>query len=142
MWQTPTIDVQKFTANEYIAACEWTKCQQKFHFQCMAGRSDGQYAVYTNSGTKLLGLSRNSPKYNYYYPCNAIHDVTVSCDVSPYNIFQQGYMYEIKNSYRYGLYEDSYTRTSVVIWRGEDNDDVHCMQAVGVESIPSTKNAS
>lgn len=105
MWIVPTTEVQKFAANEYVAACT-------VKFVCdVQGRGD----LFTADGTNL---TPNKVATTYYRPCSAELEVAADSD------FQTGYLVENNGSdQKKNWMGSAYKQIPCIIWT--DGDDLH-----------------
>lgn len=129
-WMEPVIEVQEFVANEYVAACGTSG--KVFNFACNAGNSSANYSVYTN-GADGKAHTRDDELLGYYSPCGEKHKAESNSD------FKDGYMYRV-----YGLpfysKEDRNDCTNVIIWRGEDGNNIHCTTNLDIDSWETAKS--
>ena len=75
-WEEPKILVQKFVANEYVAACG--EVNKVYNFVCDAAEGDLYY--YPDSDGDINGVysGNGSAKYvGSYHPCSATHKAGV-----------------------------------------------------------------
>lgn len=118
-WVKPLAVVEQFVANEYVAACSDTE-NVYYKFVCDAG--DGEWAdIYEGKyphGTNLTPDGR----FRYFHACKATHFVKAE-EQSP---FTEGWY---DGNYGYG--EDY--KFDVIIWKGENDDDVHATKALKTE---------
>lgn len=128
-YEKPVLHAELFAPNDYVAACSTTEGYTTYNFVCNAGEgvthtdsTGGRpghggtettkyvWKVYTNDGTNLTESS-------VYGACGITHEVQVMDGATlP---FIQGYIDNI--------YTEEAENISVWIWRGDNNDDVHCM---------------
>ena len=120
VYERPMMFAQKFTSNEYVAACG--ESGTVYNFQCNAGDRPYQcepsyipffcehgedvtdnypYDVYTSTGEHL----------GSYGPCGTSHEANSSDDF----IFG-GYM----------VHQHTGETIKVTIWRGADGNNIHC----------------
>ena len=116
----PIIKSERFQANEYISSCTDTK-NKYYKFVCDAGGGDladiyeGKYP----NGTNLTAGS-----YICFHACNIEH-----------------YVLESEANFAAGWYDADYTdggnsdngidyKFDVMIWKGEDNDNVHATKSL------------
>ncbi len=119
MWTEPEIEVQKFAANEYVAACGDSGTVYKF--ECTAGGgTHGSVYVETNErdGLQTRGGQGYSADreltdwpWDYYYACNEKHTAESTDD------FLNGY---------YCAGDNTRNAQKVIVWRGPNGDDIHC----------------
>lgn len=123
-YRKPMMNVEKFVANEYVAACGDEN--KVYKFKCDAGggiKGD----VWTDDGTNL------TPGHEYYYhACSKTHDASTEDD------FIYGYFYENggndkKTRWIPFVGESEYPRTRVIIWT-EGGTNVHCTTNLNMDS--------
>ena len=135
-WEEPKIMVQKFVANEYVAACG--ESGTVYNFVCDAG--NGVYgSVYqeTNDQPGLQADGQNSDNiiatYSYvpfigpvgYHACGKTHEAESNSG------FFDGY---------YCAKGDTDNPVSVIIWTGEHSDNVHCTTNLNMDSWTTAKS--
>lgn len=135
-WEEPKILVQKFVANEYVAACGasgtvykfvcdagdgvWGSVYQETNGQLglQAGGQDGDTRISTYSdifGRPLTG----------YHACGATHQAEANSG------FFEGY---------YCAKGDTDHPVSVIIWKGEHSDNVHCTTNLDMDNWETAKS--
>lgn len=122
-WEEPKILVQKFVANEYVAACGEEK--KVYKFECNAGSADGygnlhHYRVYTDDGRLLAGLLSG-----LYGPCGETHDASTKDD------FLEGYMDDVNTWGNDNI--------PVIIWT-EGGTNVHCTTNLDMDDWTTAKS--
>ena len=132
----PMMESEVFAANEYIAACGDSGVVYKF--KCDAG--DGVYgSVYqeTNGIPGLQTSGRNTDRriatYDYsflwgesgYHACGTTHEAESNSG------FYDGY---------YCARGNTKNPVSVIIWRGEHNNNVHCTTNLNQDSWETAKS--
>lgn len=118
VWRRPLTMVQKFEANEYVAACE---SGTTYLFTCNAGGgTPGTVYLETNGVDGLQ--TRSSGSWwdgNYvpgdrslggYHACGTTHEADADDD------FLDGYYVPYRSD----------KVTKVIVWRGPYNNNVHC----------------
>lgn len=131
-YEKPMLISEAFIPNEYVAACAEDPGYTKYSFTCNAGKGvthDGSkyvWNVYVN-GQKITG-------WGYYGPCGSTHTVTVPAGTSVEEVFLKGYMDN--------AYTDVNENIPVYVWRGKNNNNVHCMLNPGTEHIAVPKQMS
>lgn len=129
VWMRPVTGVQKFEANEYVAAChDWNTV---YKFTCDAG--GGAWGdVYTQDGTNLTeGRSR------YYHACGTTHEASTQDDfISGYYIQNGGN--DKTGDWTWWGWED-YEKIPVIIWT-DNGTDVHCTTNLDQDSWETTKS--
>lgn len=114
-WTRPRAEVQQFRANEYVSTCNTST---SYAFECNAGDKNLKnypYAVFvdSNNNGRLDRGNLWEPGDTYlgnYHACGKKHSADMTDD------FLNGFMYD----------ERTYQITKVIIWRGEDGDNIHC----------------
>ena len=137
-YERPSMDVEQFMANEYIAACGDSNTIYKF--ECNAGKgypaetilgipvgASGQGEVWLETNGKP-GLQRwlfgGDESLGGYHPCGEKHDASVK------DGFLKGYYI---SDYK-GEVED------VIVWRGEKGNNVHCTTNLDIDSWETAKS--
>lgn len=129
-YKKPVLNVECFTANEFVAAChDWNTV---YKFTCTAG--DGAKGdVYTDSGENLT-----KGPLRYYSACDATHEASKKDD------FISGYYIKNGGSDMTGHLTwhgwEYYEKIPVIIWRGEDGNNVHCTTNLDMDSWQTDKS--
>lgn len=133
-WSRPMTLVQKFEANEYVAACG--DSGTTYLFKCDAGGGVGGRVYVESNGVEGLqtdsewvggwgGHWQRADSYlGGYEACGTKHEAD-SDD-------------EFLNGYYVPYYSDEVT--SVIIWRGPYNDNVHCTTNLDKNSWETAKS--
>lgn len=125
VWVQPQTAVQQFVANEYVAACGDEN--KVYKFTCEAG-GGGNGTVYLDSnhngewnllGDEMLTLAG-------YHACGATHEAPTTDD------FQEGFFIT-------GVFPP-YNVQKVIVWRGENGDNVHCTTNLNMTTWPTAKS--
>ena len=127
-WVKPLAVVEQFVANEYVAACSDTE-NVYYKFVCDAG--DGEWAdIYEGKYPHGTNLTPDG-QFRYFQACNATHFVKAE-EQSP---FIEGWY-----DGDYGNGEDY--KFDVIIWKGENNDNVHATKALKtkIETIKGNRS--
>ena len=124
-WEKPFVGVQEFVPSEYCAPCGDGMTEVTYYFMCDAGQGN-QYKVWLDNGDKVFQQSRDTQltdRWHVFEPCAEKHEVTVPKDQEGQidNIFPYGWI--VRYDYQ-GLHTNE--ATLVRIWRGKNNDDIHC----------------
>ena len=129
-WTRPLTEVQKFEANEYVAAChDWNTV---YKFKCDAG--GGAWGdVYTDDGTNLT-----QGKLHYYHACDATHEASTQDEFIRGYYIQNGGNDETRYWTLFGGWKD-YPKTSVIIWT-DGGTDVHCTINLNQDSWETAKS--
>ena len=109
-WSRPEAVVEKFVANEYVAACGDSGTIYKF--KCDAGNGVyGDVYLETNGQPGLQTGGRNADRYlSDYHACGITHEAESTDD------FLDGYYIP------YG----TNSVQQVIVWRGSRGDNTHC----------------
>lgn len=135
-WTRPVAAVEQFMPNEYIAKCEDT-INKYFAFTCDGGggyyggvwqESNGTDGLQTGMG----GDTRLSRSSGSYHACGETHYAPADSTDFIYNCY---YKRESNGWYEYDPIE-------VIVWRGENNDNVHCTEAMREDIQIVTGNKS
>ena len=118
------MNVEKFVANEYVAACGDEN--RVYKFQCDAGGGK-KGDVWTDDGTNLT-----SGVWDYYHACGKTHDASTKDD------FIYGYFYENDGNDKKTRWiplvgNKEYPKTRVIIWT-EGGTNVHCTTNLNMDS--------
>ena len=144
IWRSPVKGVQEFVPNNYCTPCGDGTTEVTYYFMCDAGIASGEYDAFLdkNQNGQLDGSYQWSwsewrdvwvgtdelltPGSRYFHPCNETHTVTVPAGTSVDDIFPYGL-----------ITPDGRTSpvTPVRIWRGDNNDNVHCTTNLRSESF-------
>lgn len=122
-WERPMVVVDTFAANEFVSACG--DKNKVYKFKCDAGNKDGSYSSFIDSnnngkldwGDKQIGMA--------YAPCGETHDANTKDE------FYNGFIKS--NYYPWGV-------TRVIIWRGEQHDNVHCTTNLKMNTWDTAKS--
>ena len=121
----PMMDSEIFVANEYFSACGDEN--KVYKFTCEAG-GGGNGTVYLDSnhngewdlvGDQILTLAG-------YHACGATHEAPTTDD------FQEGFFIT-------GVFPP-YNVEKVIVWRGENGDNVHCTTNLDMDSWQTAKS--
>lgn len=133
VWRRPLTEVQKFEANEYVAACG--DSGTTYLFTCDAGGGESGNVYVESNGVEGL-QTRSSGSWwagNYvpaddslggYHACGTSHEAD-SDD-------------EFLNGYYVPYWSDDVTK--VIIWRGPHNNNVHCTTNLNKDEWETAKS--
>lgn len=133
VWRRPLTGVQKFEANEYVAACG--DSGTKYLFKCDAGGGKSGTVYLETNGTPGLQTSWGGDEYlSRYHACGTTHEADSDDD------FLQGYYVteEYVGTWPWGHTET--TTTDVIVWRGPNNDNTHCTTNLDKNSWETAKS--
>lgn len=129
IYEKPVMQVEFFVANHYCSGCGDGTTMVTYYFMCDAGQGN-EYKVWLDNGNGIFEQSRDTQLTQsgnwftpgtVYSPCSAKHTVTVPKGTSIDDVFPYGWI--VRYDYQ-GLHTNE--ATYVRIWRGDDNDDIHC----------------
>ena len=128
-YKKPVLNVERFTANEFVAACG--DSGTTYYFECNAGDKRNSYNVYFEDGTPYASSNGNDEWYAQftgYYPCHVTH--VAESDSG----FRAGYMYE--QNWRGN---NTGEKIDVVIWT-EYGSNVHCTTNLDMKDWTTQKS--
>ena len=131
----PTMEGEVFAANEYIAACGDSGTVYKF--TCDAGGGESGYVYLETNGQPGLQTGWGGDQYlSGYHACGTTHEAESTDD------FLDGY-YVTKqwvpgSGWKPGHFET--VSTSVIVWRGPNNDNTHCTTNLDMDSWETVKS--
>ena len=134
VWIRPLTEVQKFEANEYVAACGDSGVVYKFKCDAGGGESGNVY-VETNGvdGLQTRGewvggwnghWQEADKSLGGYFACGTTHEAESD----------DGFL----NGYYVPYYSDDVTK--VIIWRGPHNNYVHCTTNLDQNYLETAKS--
>lgn len=129
VWRRPLTKVQKFEANEYVAACGDSGVV--YNFECNAGSRWDSYNVYFDDGTPYASSNGNEEWYTQftgYHPCGETHEAESNSG------FYDGYMY-LQN----WKGNNSGNPIDVVIWT-DGGTNVHCTTELDMDEWETAKS--
>lgn len=126
VWRRPETVVDKFEANEYVAACGDSGTVYKFTCDAGGGKSGTVY-LETNGIPGLQTKGWGADRYlSGYHACGITHEAESDDD------FLQGYY--VTESKR------GTTVTEVIVWRGPWGDNTHCTTNLDMDSWETVKS--
>ena len=117
----PLMYAEKFVPQNFVAACPPSETYVTYQFWCDAGNGS-TYNVYIDNGDGTFNNNSDIHIGNFY-ACREAHSVTVPKGSSIDDIFPKGFIG--RNEWT-GPWEYQYVARPVRIWRGENNDNIHC----------------
>ena len=145
IYEKPAMQVEAFVANQYVANCGDTE-YGKYLFECTAGQKEG-YAhgiiyyesygdpdVFNYSTTLWGGVNVRERELGGFHPCNEKHEADTTDE------FYNGWFVPCQwnGSYHYGMQYDKAFK--VVIWRGDNNDNIHATPKLDRDSWEVVKS--
>ena len=126
VWCRPQTVVQKFEANEYVAACGDENKVYKFVCNANWTGLTGS-AVYTNGEDGIMGTD-DDVYLGDYARCGKTHEASTTDD------FINGYLKKNFIGLPLGQSEP------VIIWRGENGNNIHCTTNLDMDSWETAKS--
>lgn len=126
VWRRPLTEVQKFEANEYVAACG--DKNKVYKFKCDAPTEWGIGLVYEETNGKeglQVGIGGDTFR-STYHPCGETHEAPVTDE------FIKGYYIHDIDSF--------FNPTSIIIWTGMNDDNTHCTRNLNMDSWETAKS--
>lgn len=129
-YKKPVLNVEQFTANEFIAACGYSG--KTYKFVCNAN-SNGWFTnggvVYEENGKKE-GLQPwwekdADNRLGSYYPCDNTH-IAESYDKD----FSKGYLWAVGNI----------EPQDVILWKGDNGDNIHYTKNLDMSTWETAKS--
>lgn len=133
VWRRPETVVDKFEANEYVAACGDSGTVYKF--KCDAGGGKSGTVYLETNGRPGLQTGRGGDQYlSMYYACGITHEAESDDD------FQRGYY--VTEEWVGGIWGGHFETitTDVIVWRGPNNDNTHCTTNLDMDSWETAKS--
>ena len=134
-WMEPVIEVQEFVANEYVAACG--ENGKVYNFQCNAGSHDYYGKVYLETNGKAglqtrRGMEWVDGKPKFYSADTYLTNTYHACDKT--------HKANSKDEFKDGYYWRGDTLLNVIVWRGEDGNNVHCTTNLNINEWSTAKS--
>lgn len=126
VWEQPTTLVQKFEANEYVAACG--DSGTTYFFECNA--PGGTLYYYRNGDGKIDGVYNGSDRaraIGWYTPCSAKHEADATDD------FYDGFVDYNRN----GRQDPG---EGVIVWRGRWGLNGHATKNLNMDEWETAKS--
>ena len=133
VWTRPLTDVQKFEANEYVAACHDQNTVYKFKCDADGGVSGNVY-VESNGVEGLQTRSSGSWWGGDYVPADKSLGGYHACGTAHEADSED----EFLNGYYVPYWSDNVTQ--VIIWRGPYHNNVHCTTNLNQDSWETAKS--
>ncbi|MCI6059659.1 MAG: hypothetical protein MR729_00680 [Dorea sp.] len=125
-YRKPMMNVEKFVANEYVAACG--DKNKVYKFQCDA--EGGWLYYYPNGDSTIDGQYTGTERAKLigsYHPCGAAHEASVTSD------FYDGFV-----DYNWNTKQDP--GEGVIVWRGPRNNNGHATKNLNMDSWETAKS--
>lgn len=128
-YKKPVLNVERFTPNEFVAACGDSGVTYKFVCNATSGSwvTDGGWVYLENGkqdGLQTIGDPNADELLGPYTPCSETH-IAESTDS-----FDKGYL----QSYSLFRVKD------VIVWRGPNNDNTHCTTNLDMDKWETAKS--
>lgn len=125
-YKKPVLNVERFTPNEFVAACGDEN--KVYIFKCDAGWTGlTGSTVYTNGEDGIMGTD-DDVSLGGYHKCGATHEASTQDE------FIRGYLKKNVIGFPVGSAQE------VIIWRGPDGDNVHCTTNLNQDSWVTAKS--
>lgn len=126
VWKQPMTVIQKFVANEYVAAChDWNTV---YKFTCDAGDGKSGTVYLETNGRPGLQTGWNGDRYlSRYHACGIQHEADKDDE------FLDGYYVTTEGWGQQKV-------TPVIVWRGPNNDNTHCTTNLDKDSWETAKS--
>lgn len=123
----PTMVRERFTPNEYVAACGDENKVYKFKCDAVSGSlfvDGGLVYLETNGEPGLQRFGLNSDTYrSLYHPCDETHEAKVTDE------FKKGYLYTTTGG-----------TVDVIVWTGLNDDNTHCTTNLDMNTWTTAKS--
>lgn len=134
-YERPSAYIEEFTPNEYVAACG--ESGKVYNFQCNAGSHDycGNVYLETNKKAGLQtqgGMEWVNGKPKFYSADKHLTNRYHACDTT--------HKANSKDEFRDGYYLRGDTSLNVIVWRGENGNNVHCTTNLNQETWGTAKS--
>lgn len=132
-YKKPVLNVERFTANEFVAACGDSGVTYLFTCDAGGGKSGTVY-LETNGSDGLQTGWGGDQSLGGYHACGTEHEADSDDE------FLNGYYVtkEYVGFWPFGHYET--TTTDVIVWRGPYNNNVHCTTNLDKNSWETAKS--
>lgn len=132
-YKKPVLNVERFTPNEFVAACGDSGVTYLFTCDAGGGKSGTVY-LETNGEPGLQTGRKGDRSLGGYHACGTQHEADSD------DAFLNGYY--VTETYvgywPWGHYET--TTTDVIVWRGPNNDNTHCTTNLDQDSWETAKS--
>ena len=134
-YERPSAYIEEFTPNEYVAACG--ESGKVYNFQCNAGSHDYYGNVYLETNKKAglqtqWGMEWVNGKPKFYSADKHLTNRYHACDTT--------HKANSKDEFRDGYYLRGDTFLNVIVWRGENGNNVHCTTNLNQETWGTAKS--
>lgn len=126
-YKKPVLNVERFTPNEFVAACGDTNNEYIFKCDAMGGITGTVF--YSDGDDRFEPLSDDKWMGTGYHACGEEHITQVGDD------FTEGWYVTGWNGISGGDFV-----TKVIIWRGPDGDNIHCTTNLDQDSWVTAKS--
>lgn len=123
VYEAPAISLERFVANEYIAACGDSGTVYKFKCDAVSGawlKDGGSVFLETNG---QAGWQPSDTYRSEYHPCGETHEASVTDE------FKKGYLVTLTG----GIKE-------VIVWTGLNDDNTHCTTNLDMSTWETAKS--
>jgi hypothetical protein len=128
MWTEPRIEVQKFAANEYVAACG--DSGTVYYFKCDAGDRRGGYSVYLNGED---GIPHTRDDIFWCGDWDAVRGIRT------YTRCGETHKAEDNNDFYPGYIQRGRTEQNVIVWTA-NGTNTHCTTDLNMDHWVTAKS--
>lgn len=137
-YKKPVLNVEHFTANEFIAACHDQNTVYKFTCDAGNGIYGGVYQETNGQPGLQIGVRngdrRISSRETSFHACGETHEASTTSD------FIQNCYYIPASAYDKGKGWDTSKAIDVIVWRGDRGDNVHCTTNLDMNTWETAKS--
>lgn len=141
-YKKPVLNVEQFTANEFIAACGDQNKVYKFTCDAGGGESGGVYQE--TNGIPGLQIGKNGDRrisrgQTSFHACGETHEASTdssfikNCYYIPESAYKPGF-FGIGSSW------DTSKAIGVIVWRGKDGNNTHCTTNLDMNTWETAKS--
>lgn len=137
-YKKPVLNVEHFTANEFIAACHDQNTVYKFKCDAGNGVYGGVYQE-TNGQPGLQIGGRNGDRRitrgeSTYHACGETHEASTTSDFIQNCYYIPGSAYDRRKGW------DTSQAINVIVWRGQYGNNVHCTTNLNMDTWETSKS--
>lgn len=140
VWRRPLTEVQKFEANEYVAACG--DSGTTYLFKCDAGGGVSGKVYLEDNGKEGLQTTNGPWHQTGFFPWDGYYEWEADTSLGGYHACGTSHEADSDNSFLNGYYipYGSQDVTNVIVWRGPYNNNVHCTTNLNQDSWETAKS--
>lgn len=134
-YERPSAYIEEFTPNEYVAACG--DSGKVYNFQCNAGSYNHYGKVYLETNGKAGLQTQGGMEWVNGKPKRYHADRHLT---NSYHASDTTHKANSKDGFFDGYYLRGDTLLKVIVWRGEDGNNVHCTTNLDINSWETAKS--